>query len=251
MKKVNSDVAYEFIRGKILNGEYTPGYSLMTEALSGEIGVSRTPVREAFHRLKADGLVSISPHLGASVTKMSLREFREMCDLRLALEEHAAGLAAANRSDGDLSRIKHALESMRELTDQILEADSEDGIFDKLVEKDVHFHIAIMTAAKNELMKSEILRLHLVNRVVLPDAGLIKVSPLAWSKVESKENRRRVLAEHDAIFSAIGERDSRAAKIAMEQHIQDIINKNLNTMAIADGDLHSRVLTEEELAYGS
>lgn len=251
MKKVNSDVAYEFIRKKIVTGAFPPGYSLMTEALSAEIGVSRTPVREAFHRLKADGLVSISPHLGASVTKMGLREFREMCDLRLALEEHAAGLAASNRSDGDLGRIKYALESMRDLTNQILEADSEDGILDKLVEKDVHFHIAIMTAAKNELMKSEILRLHLVNRVVLPEAGLIKTSPASWGKDESNDNRRRVLAEHDAIFNAIAERDSRAAKVAMEQHIQDIINKNLNAMAIADGDHYTRPLSEDELAYGS
>jgi DNA-binding GntR family transcriptional regulator len=108
-----------------------------------------------------------------------------------------------------------------------------------------------MTAAKNELMKSEILRLHLVNRVVLPDAGLIRMSPASWSKEESNENRRRVLAEHDTIFNAIAERDSRTAKAAMEQHIQDLINKNLNAMAIADGDHYTRVLTEEELAYGS
>lgn len=252
MKKVNSDVAYEFIRDKILSGEYTPGHSLMTEALSGEIGVSRTPVREAFHRLKADGLVSISPHLGASVTKMGIREFREMCDLRLALEGHAAGLAATSRSEGDLSRIKYALESMRVLTNQILEAKSEDKIWDKLVEEDVHFHIAIMTAAKNELMKSEILRLHLVNRVVLgSNTKLIRTLPSSWGKEENDENRRRVLAGHDKIFNAIAARESTAAKAAMEEHIQDIIDKNISAMAITDRGDFSRVLTKEERVYGS
>jgi DNA-binding GntR family transcriptional regulator len=63
MKKVNSDVAYDHIRKKILSGEFPPGYALMTEALSADIQVSRTPVREALHKLKAEGLVSISPRL--------------------------------------------------------------------------------------------------------------------------------------------------------------------------------------------
>ena len=76
MKKVNSDVAYDYIRKKILSGEFLPGYSLMTEVLSSDIGVSRTPIREALHRLKADGLVTIRAHLGASVTKMGVEEFK-------------------------------------------------------------------------------------------------------------------------------------------------------------------------------
>ena len=54
MKKVNSDVAYNFIRKRILNGEFPPGYPLTTEILSTKIGVSRTPVRDALQKLKAD-----------------------------------------------------------------------------------------------------------------------------------------------------------------------------------------------------
>src|SRR6478735_6757018 len=101
MKKASSDIAYEYIRGKILGGTFPPGSALMTEALSVEIKVSRTPVREALHKLKAEGLVSISPRLGASVKKMDVKEFREMCELRLALEGHAAGLAALNHNQAD------------------------------------------------------------------------------------------------------------------------------------------------------
>ena len=77
MKSVNTDVAYEHIRKKILNGEYLPGQALMTEVLAEEIGVSRTPVRDALRKLETDGLVSIQPHLGASVKKIQLPEFRE------------------------------------------------------------------------------------------------------------------------------------------------------------------------------
>src|SRR6478735_9052247 len=116
MKKASSDIAYEYIRGKILGGTFPPGYALMTEVLSVEAKVSRTPVREALHKLKAEGLVSISPRLGASVKKMDPKEFRDACGLRLALEGYSAALAATNHSPADLRQIKYALDAMRVLT---------------------------------------------------------------------------------------------------------------------------------------
>ncbi len=78
--------------------------------MANEIQVSRTPVRDALRKLETDGLVTINSHLGASVKKMDLKEFREMCDLRLALESHAAGLAAINHTEADLGEIQYALE---------------------------------------------------------------------------------------------------------------------------------------------
>jgi DNA-binding GntR family transcriptional regulator len=244
MKKVNSDVAYDFIRRKIINGEYPPGFPLLTETLSAEIKVSRTPVREALHKLKGEGLVNISPRLGASVMKMDVKDFRETCELRLALEGHASGLAALNHSQNDLREIKFALEAMRVLTDKILASEEESAFIDDLLREDVRFHIAIMTAAKNDLIKREILRLHLVNRIV--------IGPLAKtaerSKADMDENRRKVMASHEEIYEAIAAADSRAAKDAMERHIQDIIDKSLRAIA-ASGALTPRELTDEELAY--
>ncbi len=249
MKKVNSDIAYEFIREKILNGKYPPGHALMTEVLSSEIGVSRTPVREALHRLKADGLVSIKAHLGASVKKMGVKEFREMCDLRLALEGHATGLAALNHSQTDLRRIKFALEAMRGLTERIVAAKSEEPLIDELRSEDVHFHVAIMTAAKNDLIKSEILRLHLINRLLfLPSTETEEqLSPV--SKKDSDRNRLKVMESHDEIYEAIAKHDAPAAKRAMEHHIQDIIDKSLRAIAMSGEGGISRVLTDEELIY--
>lgn len=102
MKNVNSDIAYEFLKKRILSGEYLPGTALMTNALSPEIGVSRTPIRDALRQLEQDGLVTIQARAGARVKQMELREFREVCEMRLALESHAAGLAARRRTDTDL-----------------------------------------------------------------------------------------------------------------------------------------------------
>jgi DNA-binding GntR family transcriptional regulator len=245
MKNVNSDVAYDYIRKRILNGEFPPGYPLMTEALSAVTKVSRTPVREALHRLKAEGLVTIRARLGASVKKMDMKEFREMCELRLALEGHATGLAAVNHTATELREIRFALEAMRKLTAQIISAKDEAPYIEELTRQDVRFHIAIMAAAKNDLMKREILRLHLVNRVVI---GPNNAQGMFGTKAENDANRRKVLASHEEIAAAIEKGDATAAKVAMEKHIQDIIDKGLRVF-YASGEAHLRELTEEELAY--
>lgn len=247
MKKVNSVVAYEFIRNKILSGEYPPGYPLMTEILSGLTKVSRTPVREALHRLNAEGLVTIRDRLGASVKTMDFNEFREMCEMRLALESFMAGLAALNHTQADLREIKFALDEMRRLTEQILAAKSEEPFIEELMRQDVRFHIAIMTAAKNELIKSEILRLHLVNRV---STGPNNPPPPSLKKNASDANRRKVLASHEEIYDAIAKGDATAAKLAMERHVQDILDKSIAAFRSKD-ESAQRGLTEEELAYSS
>lgn len=246
MKKVNSEVAYEFIRKKIVSGDYPPGSALMTEALSAEIKVSRTPVREAFHKLKSEGLVSISPRLGASVKKMDVKEFREMCELRLALEGHAAGLAALNHNKSDLGEIRFSLEAMRVSTAKIIASKDEAPFLPELMREDVRFHIAIMTAASNDLMKSEILRLNMVNRTLFGPPP--RTPNTTVTKGDSDENRRKVQASHEEIYEAIARGDSRAAKQAMEHHIQDIVDKTMRLIADA-GTIMPRQLSEEEMAY--
>jgi DNA-binding GntR family transcriptional regulator len=102
-----------------------------------------------------------------------------------------------------------------------------------------------MTAAKNDLMKREILRLHLVNRIVV---GTNNSRVIFASKIESDENRSKVLASHDEIYQAIERVDPAAAKAAMEKHIQDIIDKSLRSFS-ASTALEPRELTEDELVY--
>lgn len=253
MRSVNSDVAYDFIRKRILGGDYPPGYSLMTNNLSTEIGVSRTPVRDALRQLEADGLVSIQARLGASVKTMDLKEFREMCGLRLALETHAAGLAAQYRTPDDLQELKLALDAMQRLTEKIIVSKQESVFLADLVREDVRFHIAIMAAARNDLMKKEILRLHLINRVVSGGPNVVEKNLESEQQKADRETRnaRRkvVLASHVEIYNAILQSDVSGAKAAMENHIQDIVEENLRRMALDSSGLNNKVLTEEELAY--
>jgi DNA-binding GntR family transcriptional regulator len=231
-----------------LTGEFAPGQSLATKTLSADIGVSRTPVRDALRQLEADGLVTIQTRLGASVRKLEIKEFREMCMLRLALESFAAGLAATNRTEEDLREISQALEAMRRSTEKIVSTskEKEEPVLDELRKEDVRFHIAIMSSAKNDLMKSEILRLHLINRIVSAPGPEGEVS-VNRKLVDTR--RRAVLSEHEQILAAIAKGDATAARDAMAKHIQDIVDNALRVLAASDCGRAGRKLTEEELSY--
>jgi DNA-binding GntR family transcriptional regulator len=248
MRNAKTDLAYEFIRARILNREFPPGHPLLTEQLSQAIGVSRTPVTEALVRLQADGLVTMTPRLGAKVKTVGFNDLCEICDMRLALEAHAAARAATRHNEIELIGIKQALETMRELTSRIFSAESEKPFLEELVRADVRFHIAIMAAAKNNLMKKEILRLHLTNRVV---GGLYmeaRENSTTANKAETDANHRAVMASHDEIYNAIARRDPNAARDAMERHIQDAIDKALALIGPKVPGLEPE-LTAEELAY--
>jgi DNA-binding GntR family transcriptional regulator len=89
--------------------------------------------------------------------------------------------------------------------------------------------------------------LHLVNRIVFGKFNSEGKRPTQSSKADRDENRRKVLASHDEIYTAIARGDAPAAKAAMERHIQDIIDKSLS--AIVRSGSRTRELTDEELIY--
>src|SRR5579859_1576478 len=151
MANLHTDKAYRHIRQRILSGAYAPGQALQTNTLSDEIGVSRTPVRDALRQLETEGLVSIRPRLGAQVRSMDFKQFRDICGLRLALEVYAAGLAAHRRTEEELIEIKSALDAMGALVDQMssLEGAAADEALERLKIEDIRFHVGILGAARN------------------------------------------------------------------------------------------------------
>lgn len=245
MKSVNTDVAYDYIRKRILSGEYEPGHPLMTELLANEIKVSRTPVRDALRKLETDGLVTIRARVGASVAKMGLKEYREMCDLRLALESHAAGLAALNRTETDLAEMRYALKAMQELTKQIISSRNRQSLRPELVREDVRFHIAVMSGAKNTLIKKEILRFHLITHVISRPES----EPVLPERSETNARLQVILAKHNDIYEAIAASDYSLAKKEMESHIQEMIEHRFLAMARTESGAMARELTPDEWRY--
>ena len=228
MREENTGLAYKFIRSKILAGEYAPGYPLRAEILSKDIGVSRTPVRDALRRLEGDGLVTMRPRQGAVVKYLSLQEYRDLCGFRLALEIHAAGLAATYRNESELEEIANAVQSMRKVAERLDEGFHSVVFENNLAKEDIRFHMGVMTAAKNAMIKDEILRLHAIDRVV---SGVTPIYVAGSSILEEERvNIARTIKEHAEIYAAIQAKNAEAARAAMQAHIQDVIDHTILRM---------------------
>ncbi len=229
----NTSRAYEFIRRKIISSDFPPGEALSAKTLAGKIGVSRTPVRDALRLLETEGLVVIRPRLGAMVKFMSVQDFTDHCGVRLALESYATGTAAVLRTDADLAEIRDSVQAMKELLAALPTRADLDAYQADMAKQDIRFHVAIMTAARNALLKSEILRLHLINRVVAGSAATMNV--VGRNDRDGVEERdANTLQEHSDIYEAIAAKDAAAAKAAMESHIQDIIDHSVKKMGVEE-----------------
>ena len=249
MRKANFDIAYAYVRQRILSGHYRPGQALVAQQIAAAIGVSRTPIHDALRQLETDGLVTFEVRVGASVKRMGVREFKEMCEIRLALESRAAALTALHHTPDELKAIHSPLAAMRQITGQLGGQEREDeALRQALTREDVRFHMAIIIAAKNELIKKEILRLQLINHVVagpVSEEEKRRVLP----KAEQDEHRQLVMAGHDAIYRAIELRQGDEARDAMARHLQGIFDGRLVSMSRANSGVFARQLGEEELVY--
>jgi DNA-binding GntR family transcriptional regulator len=197
------DRAYAFVKERILDGAY-PGGELLSEGeVAQALEVSRTPVREAFLLLEAEGLMRLYPKRGALVVPVSPGEVRDLMDTRLLVERDAARRVARdpNRREGVATELQHLLDLQQEALDA--------GDAPGFVRTDRDFHLAIVRAGGNGILTrlSDALRdrqRRMVATTVARDPALM----------------RRFLDEHRAICEAIGAGDARAAGRLLEAHIE-------------------------------
>ena len=105
--------AYTEIRARILDNTYSPGFQVLESALVEELGVSRTPLREALIRLQQEGLVEVVPRHGMRVLPLSARDMEEIYQILSALESSAAEILAARKpSAKELAPLKAATQDM-------------------------------------------------------------------------------------------------------------------------------------------
>src|ERR1700758_3320099 len=97
-----SETLYSRLRDGILTGTFPPGSVLRQEELSPRFGASRVPLREAMTRLEVEGLVVLRPRRGYAVLSLDRSEIQEIFELRAAVEEHLASVAAQSRTDNDI-----------------------------------------------------------------------------------------------------------------------------------------------------
>jgi len=107
-----ADQAYHAIRGKIVSLSLAPGTVINERELVGELGIGRTPTREALRRLAREKLVEVYPRRGMFVTGVDVRELARLSEVRLVLEPEAARLAAERATQSDLAELRGLLDEL-------------------------------------------------------------------------------------------------------------------------------------------
>ncbi len=136
------DVVCEALRAAIQSGELPPGERLMEIPLAEELGVSRTPIREAIRKLEQEGFVVMIPRRGTYVADITLKDINQVFEIRSSLEELAASLASERITPDELEELERHLVSINDYM--------ENRDFDKIVAADIAFHEVLYSASRND-----------------------------------------------------------------------------------------------------
>ena len=191
---------HEHLRQEILDNRLPPGSELSEVALSGALGVSRGPVREALGRLAAEGLVTIRPRRGAVVTALSAQEFLAAYQVREALEMLAIRLAVPRLGPDGIARLQALVDEMVQL------ADDED--VDAFFRANAAFHATFVEASGNPMLQDTMSRL-------LGQMGRYRMRSVAL-----RGSLRRSTLEHKAILRAVRAGDADKAARLLGEHIR-------------------------------
>jgi DNA-binding GntR family transcriptional regulator len=195
-------LAYERIRSLILSGDVAPGTRLGQVDLAEQLGVSRTPVREALRRLTGEGLVEFKDNRGFRVAALALDDVVRRLEVRLLLEPGAARMAAERATAEDLAALEDSIER---------EARARNAIAIHDASRDFHVFVAAATQNRELVATLEGLWLVEVGRRLLSRR---RAAP-RWQDDDVREHR--------AILDAIRDRDGDRAAALMEAHIRSAL----------------------------
>lgn len=189
-------MAYRQIKQFVLDGRLDEGARLTEDAVAQVLGISKSPVREAFNRLESEGLIRIEPRRGAYLRSFTTREIEDLYDLREALEVHAVG--EAQITDDVIASLRASLENstrMHEANEKL-----------KYIDEDIRFH-AILAGAAGNLRLSQALE-NLQHQLTL------------FRRKTYDLSSSRAVEAHSAIVAALERRDRTAAQDALREHIR-------------------------------
>lgn len=187
------------LRREILRGRLPPGASIKERDNAADLGVSRTPMREAIRILAKEGLVVLRPSRSPIVAQHDFKEVSDQAQVLIALEKLSAEVACAEATDDDIARIAAIVRHMSEHFDDTDPLD--------MFEIDMSFHTAIAEASHNRALAE-------THRTFLQ--RLWRARYLAASQ---RRNRERVVNEHTRILDALKRRDPDAARSAIDNHL--------------------------------
>jgi DNA-binding GntR family transcriptional regulator len=202
-----TELTYRSIKQNLLDGTFNERSRLTEESLATQLGISKSPVREALNRLEAEGLIYIEARRGAHVRQFSAKEIRDLYDLRAVLEGHA--IDAATITPQFLRELGESINRTKKLL--------QDG--DKLghIEEDMRFHGMIAAASGNEEL----------SRVL---ENVQQKSLLCRSRSYELSSTTAPVA-HKRIYLALKSGDKTEAQIAMREHILFVRDRLLSSFS--------------------
>jgi DNA-binding GntR family transcriptional regulator len=212
LPKIGSDLslserAYRVIKDSILNNRLKPREILSEEMLAKQLGISRTPVREALKKLAFERLVMLNPGKNAVVADISEEDMRNVFTIRVALEPVAARLAAENITGKQINKLEEMLRGQEEALE------SED--YELYLQKDYEFHTSMARYTNNEQLYDIIVSISTqVQRFLILSQTLQKSSPDA-------------LKEHKEVLMAIKNRNPAEAEEMMRRHVNNVTTRIL------------------------
>ncbi|MGW6198417.1 GntR family transcriptional regulator [Kribbella sp. NPDC055110] len=193
------DRAYQYLRGTVLSDPAVSGTFINEQVVATEVGISRTPVREALLMLAAEDLVQLVPHRGAFVAPLPGREIAELMQARGVIECWAASTSLADGA-APVEAMTSVLEQQRAIVEQ--------GDAKAFIELDSQFHALLVAAGGNSVLGR--LYENLRSKHVL--LGVVALQ-------RSATRRQDVLAEHQAIVDGLAGGDPAAAEKAILSHL--------------------------------
>lgn len=190
------DVAQDYIRSRIADGDFPPGYRLKERDLSEETGISRIPIREAIRALATEGFVTIVPRRGAMVSALEPEMLDEIFEVREALEVQECILAARRASPSEVARLRAAVEAA--------EAAARAGDAHGVDSANASFHEILVEASHNHTLAGVL--------------GPLK-NRLNWI-LRQNDDVSLICREHRDILDAIAAGDPERAREVASQHVR-------------------------------
>ena len=194
-----SSKVFKYIRDGIIDGRYQSGDYLVETKLADELGVSRTPIREALKQLELEDLAESIPNRGVVVKGISQEDISDIYTIRLQLEGQAAYWAAQRIKQGQLDHLAELVELMELYTRR------SDSV--NLARLDSEFHEIIFAASNSRTLNHILTYLHQ------------NAQHARQSSLMSPERVPKSFEEHREIYNALAARDAERAKACIERHI--------------------------------
>lgn len=212
--------AYEKIQDLILKMKIKPGQAVTETTLSDQLGISRTPVREALKKLEQEGLI-ITSKRRKRVYILTIKEIEEIFDLKICIEGAVARWAAERADARDLGKLERIVEAMKSIASRRPSDESkEDKWLNRWIEKDKQFHDLLFGMASNN-------RAQQIIRNYNKQWHRLKLGMLT---MEGRVERSAI--EHEKVGKAILNRRPHLAEKAMEQHLRNLKRELIKIMKL-------------------